>query len=76
MLETAKTSRNPKANPKAFLEARTAQLMDKSSLARKAGVSALTITRLETGKPVLLSNIKKVLLALGYTVADKDRFLM
>ncbi|MDR2455782.1 MAG: helix-turn-helix domain-containing protein [Deltaproteobacteria bacterium] len=77
MLETAKSqSRNPKANPKAFLEARTSQLMDKSSLARKAGVSALTITRLETGKPVLLSNIKKVLLALGYTVADKDRFLM
>ena len=72
MLDTTK----PKANPKAFLEARTSQLMDKSSLARKAGVSALTITRLETGKPVLLSNIKKVLLALGYTVADKDRFLM
>lgn len=78
MLESTKAinSRNPKANPKAFLEARTSQLMDKSSLARKAGVSALTITRLETGKPVLLSNIKKVLLALGYTVADKDRFLM
>ena len=77
MLETTKSAnRNPKANPKAFLEARTSQLMDKSSLARKAGVSALTITRLETGKPVLLSNIKKVLLALGYTVADKDRFLM
>jgi DNA-binding XRE family transcriptional regulator len=45
MLDTNK----PKANPKAFLEARTSQLMDKSSLARKAGVSALTITRLETG---------------------------
>jgi predicted transcriptional regulator len=72
MLETNK----PKANPKAFLEARTSQLLDKSSLARKAGVSALTITRLETGKPVLLSNIKKVLTALGYTVADRDRFIM
>ncbi|MDR2442399.1 MAG: helix-turn-helix domain-containing protein [Deltaproteobacteria bacterium] len=67
---------NPKANPKAFFDARTSQLLDKSSLARKAGVSALTITRLETGKPVLLSNIKKVLLALGYTVADRDKFLM
>jgi predicted transcriptional regulator len=67
---------NPKANPKAFFDARTSQLMDKSSLARKAGVSSLTITRLETGKPVLLSNIKKVLLALGYTVADRDKFLM
>jgi hypothetical protein len=50
--------------------------MDKSSLARKAGVSALPSTWLETGKPGLLSNIKKVLLALGYTVADRDRFLM
>ncbi|MDR1657472.1 MAG: helix-turn-helix domain-containing protein [Deltaproteobacteria bacterium] len=75
MLETSKNIA-PKANPKAFFDARISQLLDKSSLARKANVSALTITRLETGKPVLLSNIKKVLEALGYTVADRDKFLM
>ncbi|MDR0356664.1 MAG: helix-turn-helix domain-containing protein [Deltaproteobacteria bacterium] len=65
-----------KVNPKAFVDARMSQLLDKNSLARLAGVSSLTITRLETGKPVLLTNIKKVMQALGYSVADKDRFFM
>jgi DNA-binding XRE family transcriptional regulator len=70
MQETAKV------NPQAFETARKSQLLDKNSLARMAGVSSLTITRLETGKPVLLKNIKKVMHALGFTVDDKDRFFM
>ncbi|MDR1298195.1 MAG: helix-turn-helix domain-containing protein [Deltaproteobacteria bacterium] len=65
-----------KINPKAFVDARKSQLLDKNSLARMAGVSSLTITRLETGKPVLLTNVKKIMIALGYSVADKDRFFM
>ncbi|MDR1487399.1 MAG: helix-turn-helix domain-containing protein [Deltaproteobacteria bacterium] len=65
-----------KVNPQAFLNARKSQLLDKSSLARKAGVSSLTVTRLESGKPVQLVNIKKIMMALGYTLQDKDRFFM
>jgi transcriptional regulator with XRE-family HTH domain len=71
-----KMQETAKVNPQAFETARKSQLLDKNSLARMAGVSSLTITRLETGKPVLLKNIKKVMTALGYTVDDKDRFFM
>ena len=48
-------------------------MMSKAELARKAGVSTLTIDRVEAGRPCRLDTKRKVLLALGLSVADQDR---
>ncbi len=48
-------------------------MMSKAELARKAGLSTLTIDRLEAGRPCRLDTKRKVLIALGLKVSDKDR---
>ena len=47
-------------------------MMSKAELARKAGLSTLTIDRLEAGLPCRLDTKRKVLLALRLKVSDKD----
>lgn len=48
-------------------------LMSKAELARKAGVSPLTIDRIEKGKNCRMETRRKIILALGYKLTDKDR---
>jgi DNA-binding XRE family transcriptional regulator len=57
-------------NVQAFREA---LMMSKAELARKAGLSTLTIDRVESGRPCRLDTQRKILLALGLKVTDKDR---
>lgn len=52
---------------------REAMMMSKAELARKAGLSTLTIDRVEAGRPCRLDTKRKILLALGMKVSDKDR---
>ena len=52
---------------------REQRLMSKSELARTAGVSPLTIDRIERGQPCRPETFRKIILALGYTLADKGR---
>ncbi len=52
---------------------REALMMSKAELARKAGVSTLTIDRVEAGRPCRLDTKRKVLLALGLKVSEKNR---
>lgn len=52
---------------------REALMMSKAELARKAGLSTLTIDRVEAGRPCRLDTKRKILLALGLKIADKDR---
>lgn len=47
-------------------------LMSKAELARKAGVSALTIDRIEHGSDCRLDTKRKIILALGKKLQDKD----
>lgn len=47
-------------------------MLSKSELARKAGISPLTITRVEQGKPCRIEIQRKILLALGLKPSDKD----
>ena len=47
-------------------------MMSKAELARKAGLSTLTIDRVEAGKHCRLDTKRKILHALGLKVADKD----
>jgi DNA-binding XRE family transcriptional regulator len=48
-------------------------MMSKAELARKAGLSTLTIDRVEAGRPCRLDTKRKILLALGLKVTDKDK---
>ena len=48
-------------------------LMSKAELARKAGLSALTIDRVERGMQCRMDTMRKILLALGLKLSDKDR---
>jgi len=54
-------------------EIREEQLMSKAELARKAGVSPVTIDRVERGKNCRMETKRKIILALGFELSDKDR---
>ena len=54
-------------------EIRENLLMSKAELARKAGVSVLTIDRIEKGNSCRLDTKRKIILALGYKVSEKDK---
>ncbi len=48
-------------------------MMSKAELARKAGLSTLTIDRVESGRPCRLDTKRRILIALQLRVADQDR---
>jgi len=48
-------------------------LISKAELARKAGVSPLTIDRVEKGMKCRMETKRKIILALGYKLSDKDK---
>ena len=49
---------------------RESMMMSKAELARKAGLSTLTIDRIEAGRPCRLDTKRKILQALGLKVVD------
>ncbi len=51
---------------------REALMMSKAELARKAGLSTLTIDRVEAGKACRLDTKRKILHALGMRVGDRE----
>ena len=48
-------------------------LVSKAELARRAKVSPITITRIENGLPCRMETKRKILLALGLKLTEKDR---
>lgn len=50
---------------------RESLLMSKAELARKAGISPLTVDRIENGAPCRMSTMRKLILALGLRLEDK-----
>lgn len=51
-------------------------LMSKAELARKAGVSSLTIDRIEKGKSCRMETKRKIIIALGYNLVDKNKVFL
>ncbi len=51
-------------------------LMSKAELARKAGVSSLTIDRIEKGKSCRMETKRKIIIALGYNLSDKNKVFL
>ncbi len=52
---------------------RESLMLSKAALARKAGVSALTIDRIEKGFPCRMQPKRKILLALGLKLSEWDK---
>lgn len=52
---------------------REAKLMSKAELARLAGVSAVTIDRIERGEQCRVETKRKIILALGFALTDRDK---
>ena len=48
-------------------------LLSKSELARKAGVSSLTIDRIEKGQGCRMETKRKIIEALGYKLSENDK---
>ncbi len=52
---------------------REAKLISKAELARQAGVSPVTIDRIESGMECRMETKRKVILALGFSLDDKHK---
>lgn len=66
----ARSSRRPANNVQRLREE---LLLTKAELARKAGVSALTVARVEAGLHCRVDTKRKIILALGFQPADRVR---
>ena len=51
-------------------------LMSKAELARNAGISPLTVDRIEKGMGCRIETKRKILLAFGYALSDKGRIFI
>lgn len=60
-------------NSNAVRRIREGLLMSKAELARKAGVSPLTIDRVERGRECRMETKRKIILALGYNLSDRKK---
>ena len=52
---------------------REALMMSKAELSRKANVSPITLSRIEKGMPCRMDTKRKILLALGYKLSDREK---
>jgi DNA-binding XRE family transcriptional regulator len=52
---------------------RESLMMSKTELSRKAGISPLTIARIENGMPCRMKTKRKIILALGYKISEKNK---
>ncbi len=48
-------------------------MISKAELARKGNISHITITRIEQGKPCRTDTKRKILLALGMKISDREK---
>jgi len=61
------------ANANRVRQIREAKMMSKAELAREADVTVQTIDRIEKGNECRLDTKRKIILALGYKLADRTR---
>jgi DNA-binding XRE family transcriptional regulator len=54
-------------------EIRESFMMSKAELAKKANLSPITISRIEEGKPCRMETKRKIILALGFKLSDKNK---
>lgn len=69
----AKSSASEPAEKNRVRETRIERMMSKAELARRAGISVLTIDRVEKGLGCRMDTKRKILEALGLSLADRVR---
>jgi len=52
---------------------RKSLMISKAELARKANISPVTITRIENGMPCRMETKRKIILALGFKISEKNK---
>jgi DNA-binding XRE family transcriptional regulator len=70
---TASKSKAPSKRQNRVRETRIERMMSKAELARRAGISVLTIDRVEKGLGCRMDTKRKILEALGLDLADRVR---
>jgi len=54
-------------------EIRESLMISKAELSRNANISPLTVARIEQGEPCRMETKRKILLALGLKLSDRDK---
>jgi predicted transcriptional regulator len=72
-LETGEERPEAKLNHNAVKKIRENLLVSKAELARKAGVSPITIDRVERGLDCRMETKRKIILALGLDLSEKEK---
>jgi predicted transcriptional regulator len=62
-----------KAGPNNVRKIREGLLLSKAELARRAGISVLTLDRVEKGNDCRMDTKRKIILALGLQLTDRDK---
>ena len=62
-------------NTNSVRQIRESKMMSKAELARKADVTVQTIDRIEKGNECRLDTKRKIILALGYKLADRTQII-
>ncbi len=63
-------------NKNSVRKIRESKMMSKAELARKANVTVQTIDRIEKGNNCRLDTKRKIILALGYKLGDRDKVFL
>ena len=66
-------NRFKKMSENSLKEIRESLMISKAELSRNANISALTITRIEGGKPCRMETKRKIVLALGLELSDRNK---
>ncbi len=69
----AKEAARRVAVPNNVQRLREEQLLTKAELARRAGISPLTVSRIESGLDCRVDTKRKIILALGLTPSDRHK---
>ncbi len=69
----ARTKVLERRSPNNVQRLREEQLLTKAELARKAGISPLTVSRIESGLDCRVDTKRKIILALGLTPSDRRK---
>lgn len=75
MITKEKKSR-PKVEANNVRKIREGLLMSKAELARRAGLSVLTIDRVEKGMTCRMDTKRKIILSLGLQLSDRDKVFL
>ena len=63
-------------NSNSLKQIRESLMLSKAELAKKAHVSPITIGRIEEGKPCRVETKRKIILALGFKLSEKNKIFV